>query len=310
MEALPKTQQNTTNQLELQRLAQSFAVGIDISQSSQKLYSRVLRLYFDYLSQIGLNLDGVAISHLIAYKQHLIASGLKPSSVCFYLSVIRKFYQWTEASRLYPDISKTIENPYRDTEPKRFPLTIPQSMALMEVYKNNKRDFAIITLLLRTGLRAIEVTRANVEDIGFLQGRRVLFVQGKGRLEKTDFVVLTDNTYQTISDYLAERGPLAPGSPLFCGNSNNNQCNRLTTRAIRYIGKIGLKRIGIDDRRFTTHSLRHTAGTRLYEATGDIELVRKTMRHRDTSTTLHYTKTIETEMRLRNPGEDVLATLF
>ena len=60
------------------------------------------------------------------------------------------------------------------------------------------RDFAIVNLILRTGLRTIEVVRADVGDITFKGNRRILRVWGKGHDTKDDFVVLTDKTYLPI----------------------------------------------------------------------------------------------------------------
>ena len=67
------------------------------------------------------------------------------------------------------------------------------------------RDFAIVNLLLRTGLRTIEAVRADVGDITFKANRRILRVWGKGHDTKDDFVVLTDKTYLPIKNYLATR---------------------------------------------------------------------------------------------------------
>ena len=50
----------------------------------------------------------------------------------------------------------------------------------------------MLNLMLRTGLRTIEISRADVGDITFKRERRVLKVWGKGHAEKDDFVFLTD----------------------------------------------------------------------------------------------------------------------
>ena len=52
------------------------------------------------------------------------------------------------------------------------------------------RDFAMLNLMLRTGLRTIEVSRADIKDITRKKGRRILKVWGKGHSEKDDFVAV------------------------------------------------------------------------------------------------------------------------
>lgn len=58
-------------------------------------------------------------------------------------------------------------------------------------------------VLVRTGLCAIELERANIEDIRNKGAHTVLYVRGKGRGRKDDFVVLTDAAVRLIYAYLS-----------------------------------------------------------------------------------------------------------
>ena len=181
-----------------------------------------------------------------------------------YITSVRRFYEWTEANKFYPNIAKGIKSPKRKQQFKKQPLLPSQATALLNYYEGKVlRDYAIINLLLRTGLRTIEVMRAKVEDITYKGSQRVLLVQGKGRDEKDDFVLLTDKAYQPIADYLATRGNINPSEPLFISTSNNSPGDSLTTRSISYIAKEGLKAIGLNERAFTAHSLRHTTAVNI-----------------------------------------------
>lgn len=93
--------------------------------------------------------------------------------------------------------------------------------------------------MLRTGLRDIEVTIscAIVGDTKPHSGVMVLFVHGKGRSEKDDFVVLTEALQADINRYLAERKDLSPANPLFASTSNRNKGGRLATRSVSGIAK-------------------------------------------------------------------------
>jgi len=68
-----------------------------------------------------------------------------------------------------------------------------------------KRDYALINLLIRTGLRTIETIRADVGDIRQASGETVLSVQGKGRDEKDELVILTPPSLNPIREYLTAR---------------------------------------------------------------------------------------------------------
>jgi len=163
---------------------------------------------------------------------------------------------------------------------------------------------------LRTGLRTIEVSRANIQDIVFKGSQRVLLVQGKGRDEKDNFVILTDKAYKPILDYLATRGRVNSSDPLFTSSSNNSKGERLTTRTISYLAKEGLKAIGLNERAFTAHSLRHTTAVNILKAGGSLETAQFTLRHSNPATTQIYTETLNEERRLQNSGEALIDSLY
>lgn len=180
---------------------------------------------------------------------------------------------------------------------------------LLQHFEGNPRDYAIVNLLLRTGLRCIEVTRLNIEDICYKGGQRILRVWGKGRDERDNFVVLTDKAYQPIKTYLDTRGNTTLKEPMFVSTSNRNQKGRLTTRTISKICKDGFRAIGIDGKEYTAHSLRHTTAVMLLKH-GTLNDVQSVLRHASPVTSQIYTKSIEEELRLQNPSEMKLDGIF
>ena len=140
--------------------------------------------------------------------------------------------------------------------------------------------------------------------------QRVLLVHGKGRDEKDNFVLLTDKTYQPIAEYLATRDKVNSSEPLFTSTSNNSKGERLSTRSISYIAKEGLKAIGLDERAFTAHSLRHTTAVNILRGGGSLEQAQMTLRHSNPATTQIYTATLNEERRLLNSGEALLDSIY
>lgn len=300
----------TVSPQRIEELVDSFINSQDVKLSSKLLYRRTLKQYFNWVNKKNYLLSEIARPQLLEYKEELLLSGMSSLTVGSYITSVRRFYEFTEANKYYPNVAKGIKSPKRKQQFKKQPLLPAQATELLNYYQDKAlRDYAIISLLLRTGLRTIEVIRASVEDITFKGSQRVLLVQGKGRDERDNFVILTDKTYQPIADYLATR--TATGSaPLFISTSNNSKGDRLTTRTISYIAKEGLKAIGLDERSFTAHSLRHTAATSILRETGDLEQTRLFCRHSNPATTLIYTETLKEERRLKNSGEAVIDSLY
>jgi integrase/recombinase XerD len=288
-----------------------FIKSLDIKPVSRSLYRRTVELFFTWVAGRGYSVAELSRDHVLEYKEEMMGSGLSPLTVSSYINSLRQFYEWCEACKYYPNIAKGIKSPKKKNKFKRMPLAPAQATALLEFYRGKAlRDFAIVSLLLRTGLRTVELIRANVEDITYMGGKRVLKVWGKGRDSKDDFVILTDKAYQPIADYLATRPGHAGNEPLFFSCSNNSKGERLTTRTISGIAKEGLKAIGLNERAFSAHSLRHTAGTSLLRHTGDLEQTRLMMRHSNPATTLLYVDTLKEERRLQNSGETALDEIY
>jgi integrase/recombinase XerD len=295
----------------IDELIDSFIQAQDVKQSSKLLYRRTLKQYLNWVELKAYSLSEISRAHILQYKEELLSLGLSSLTVGSYITSVRRFYEWTEANKYYPNVAKGIKTPKRKQQFKKQPLLPEQATALLSYYQSKAlRDYAIISLLLRTGLRTIEVIRANVEDITFKGSQRVLLVHGKGRDEKDNFVLLTEKAYQPIAEYLATRGKANGSEPLFISSSNNSKGERLSTRSISYIAKEGLKAIGLDEKSFTAHSLRHTGATNILRSTGDLEQTRLFCRHSNPATTLLYVATLDEERRLQNSGEALIDTLY
>ena len=296
---------------DIDSLVDSFINAQDVKQSSKKLYRRTLKQYFTWVTTKGYSLSEIARPQIIEYKEGLLSSGMSSLTVGSYITSVRRFYEWAEANKFYPNVAKGIKTPRRKHQFKKQPLLPEQATDLLNYYENKEsRDYAIINLLLRAGLRTIEVVRANIEDITFKGSQRVLLVHGKGRDEKDNFVILTDKTYKPIENYLSERSSFTGSEPLFVSTSNNSKGESLTTRTISKIAKEGLKAIGLDNSSFTAHSLRHTTAVNILRAGGSLEMAQYTLRHSNPATTQIYTATLNEERRLKNSGEALIDSLY
>ena len=291
---------------------QAFASSQDVKPSSRALYTRTLDTFFQWVADTGRTVNALTVVDLIAYKEELLNGGKSSLTGASDINSLRRFYEWTEAVKVYPNIAKGVHAPKRKQAFRKQPLTVAQVGELLRYERGTQsaRDYAIVNLMVRTGLRCVEVVRANVGDITYKGGQRVLLVQGKGRDEKDNFVILTDAAYMPIREYLNTRTGVEDTAPLFASVSRNNDGGRLTTRAVSGIAKEGLKSVGLDNRVFTAHSLRHTAAVNILRAGGSLETAQYTLRHSNPATTQIYTATLREEQRLNNGGETLLDGLY
>lgn len=289
----------------------TFIAAQDVRESSRKLYTRTLKLFFEWVSRTGRSLDALTRADILQYKDDLFADGHSSLTVASYLTSMRKFYEWAESEKLYPNIVKGVRTPRRVQAFKKQHLTDEKSGELLNHFRGSSlRDFAIVNLILRTGLRTVEVVRADIGDITFKGNRRVLRVWGKGHDTKDDFVVLTDKAFEPLRSYLNTRRGAKDGEPLFTSDSHRNPGQRLTTRTISRLCKDGLRSVGLDGREFTAHSLRHTTAVSILKHGGDIAAAQAVLRHTSPATTQIYTESIKEEMRLKAAPEQLIDSAF
>lgn len=289
----------------------NFISSLDVKESSRMLYSRTLSQFFYWIEKKDKEISALTRIDLLEYKDSLFSSGLSSLTIGSYIVSLRKFYEWAEGSKLYPNIAKGIKTPKRVQAFKKQHLTDNKSRELLDHVKDlSLRDYAIINLILRTGLRTIEVVRADVGDITFKGERRILKIWGKGHDSKDDFVILTPKAYEPIKAYLETRKGAKQGEPLFISTSRQNAGERLTTRSISKICKEGLKAIGLDGKEYTAHSLRHTTAVAILKHGGNITDVQEVLRHTSPVTSQIYTESVKEELRLENAPEAMLDMAF
>lgn len=293
-------------------LVATFIASQDVRESSRSLYTRTLSQFFVWMEGAKKELSSLKRQDILEYKDHLQSESLSSLTVSSYITAVRKFYEWAEAEKYYPNIARGIKTPRRVQAFKKQHLTDAKSAELLQHFQSlSLRDYAIVNLILRTGLRTIEVVRANIEDITFKGERRILKVWGKGHEEKDDFVVLSEKAYAPIRDYLAAaRKGAKAGEPLFTSTSRQNYGERLTTKTISSICKDGLRAIGLDGKEFTAHSLRHTTAVAILKHGGQLTDVQSVLRHTSPVTSQIYTESVKEELRLQNAPEMMLDAAF
>jgi len=268
---------------------------LDSSPKTIETYTRDLRQLFSFFSLNGITQP--SREDIIAFRDELKASGHKPTTIQNYITATKVFFTWTEQEGLYPNIAKHLKGAKVDRDHKKDYLTSRQVKEVLgsidRTTEQGLRDYAMLFLMITGGLRTIEVTRANIEDLRNAGDNTVLYVQGKGREEKTEYIKISAPAEQAIRAYLKARGNAPETAPLFASTSNNNHGERMTTRSISGIVKTRLQQAGYDSSRLTAHSLRHTAVTLSLLAGRDLAEVQQFARHKNIATTMIYNHALD-----------------
>lgn len=231
----------------------------------------------------------------------------KPATRARKISTIRVFFKYLAVKSNLIDVNpaQNLETPKQD---KRMPkyLSLEDSQKLLkassrEDNRNKERDFAIITLFLNCGMRLAELVGIDIRDIHFDDFR--MTVIGKGNKERT--IYLNKACIHAIQQYLLVR----PTEGVAINSKDalflSERRERISKRTVQYIVEKELQNAGLDTSKYSTHKLRHTAATLMYQyGEVDIRALQELLGHASISTTEIYTHVADEQVRdavERNP---------
>ena len=209
------------------------------------------------------------------------------------LSAIKAFFKYACQKRRILDKNPAIdmEAPKKKQALPKF-LSMEESISLLEAIENDKesktreRDYAIITLFLNCGMRLSELVGINLNDID--RELRSLRVVGKGNKER--IVYLNDACRSALSRYLEVRGDVKYKAINTNALFISKQYKRISNKTVQWLVYKYLSLAGLDYKHYSTHKLRHTAATLMYQ-TGkvDVRVLKEILGHEQLNTTQIYT---------------------
>lgn len=293
-----------------------------VNNQTPETYKRALRVFFSpkhnkngeivgWVYRTGRTIANLTRADLLAFIQDMKADGKSPNTINSYMTAIRQFYAFCELHGITTNIAKGIKRiPTTNTEEhEKSDFTPSQASNILSVSENNKRDHAIMMLMMICGLRTIEVVRANIGDIELIGETYVLTVHGKR--DKKRRVPIPSETWSAVNAYLfTERRGAKNSDPLFVSVSNRSNGERMTTRSVSRIAKDNIRAVGINDSRHTAHSCRHTAlGCIVSEQNDDpnkMQTAQNLAGHTDPATTWIYVKQQAQRDFLRNAPNKIV----
>lgn len=280
--------------------SQNFIDYIDVDNKTLKAYSAGIKSFINFLKENGVNTP--KRDDVIAFRD-MLRDNYSSATVNLYITSLKALFNYLEVNGIYQNITKDVKGAKWETTPKKQVLSVDQVKTIYNELTNS-RDRALFSLFVTTGLRGIEVERANIEDIKVYNGEVVLFVQGKKRDSKDEYVKLSDKVLNDLKEYLEDRTYGA----LFVSTSNENYGERLSSQSMRKIVKNIFKKYGLNDSSFSLHSLRRTNAVISYESGSSIYDIQQVLRHSSINTTTRYLQQVN---RDKNKTEfNVSDTIF
>lgn len=250
----------------------------------------------DYIQAISLNDMYAFISH--CQNEKMSAAGTRSRKIVS----IRQFWKYlkTKAHAIQNNVSEELETP---KIPKRIPkyLNLEESIRLLIECEGSPRDHCIITMFLNCALRLSELVSINVEQVS----GDTLNIVGKGDKERRIF--LTPATKKAITEWLEVRKSIQPNTNALFVTKNQT---RITGRAVQDIVKKYIKKAGLEHRKISTHKLRHTAATLMYQyGNADLRSLQEILGHTSVATTEIYTHCSSNQLE-RTINSNPLASMF
>lgn len=269
----------------LEQFEESFIDYLDVDQKTLKVYKNGINCFKNYLKENGIktpNRDNV-----IGFR-NMLRETYSSNTVNSYMISIRALFKYLEIHNLYKNIAVDIKGAKYDTTPKKEVLSLEQ---MQTIYNDliDLRERTLFGLMISTGLRVCEISTANIEDIKLYNNETVLFVLGKKRDSKNEYVKLSNQVLNDLQDYIGNR----TSGNIFISTSNENYGNGLSTVSLRKIIKNIFKRYGLDKDTLSCHSLRRSFAVVSYETGSSVYDIQQVLRHQSITTTTRYLKQVD-----------------
>lgn len=166
--------------------------------------------------------------------------------------------------------------------PKRMPkyLSLDESIRLLIQSEKSSRDYCILTIFLNCALRLSELVALNLEQVE----ADAIQIIGKGNKERRIFH--TPATKKALASWIEVRKTMNPQTNALFISKNGG---RITSRGVQDIVKKYLKKAGLDGRGISTHKLRHTAVTTMFQyGHVDVRTLQQLLGHENLNTTQIY----------------------
>lgn len=285
-------------QVLLDILISKFLNSVKLKMSSKATYNSQLRSFALWFKRQKISQpDEQSIISFCSYLKH--DKNCSDLTVKGYLTALKSFFSWVNVANSYPDIARNVHVPEYTYKPRKTSLTSNQVKILLDSIDcatlEGKRDFALINLMIGTGLRCIEIKNLVRGDIADCCGLQVLWIRAKEVNGEGENMYIPDNVFKPIKNYLEARESTSDTDYLFISHSKKNFGQPLTVRSISRIIKNRLIDAKIDYSRLSPSSLRYTSIQLNLLMYTNQEQAHGMMQKADINTMLAYTRQLKNQ---------------
>jgi integrase/recombinase XerD len=240
-------------------------------------------LFINHLKSLGRTyLEAVTRDDLSSFIEHQQDRGLKPNTVSTRLRALYAFLGYlVEREIIHPDVTR--KKMYIKV-PDALPRAIdPEDVRLLLSVIKKTRDWAMILILLRTGMRIGELLDTRVSDLNLRENRIEVYEASKNRVGRV--VYLSDDARCALKVWLKKRDPNKEN--LFYGPGRSKT---LSYEAARMIFRKYIDKVGLTHKEYTLHCLRHTFASELLNAGMRLECVQQLLGHSSIEMTRRYAR--------------------
>lgn len=266
-------------------------VSEDISENTIKSYFSDVRTFFKWYQEIDLsgNLKMMTNYHLNTYKDYLVHNKrMKVTSINRSIQALKNFFQFMVSQKyIKNNLSEKIKFLKKTKRVRPKALTKKDIHKLLSVtahssHGTQKRNYAIVQLLLQTGIRVSELVNLEIQDLTLYdRSGEVRIINAKGGKERT--VPLNNYARKALKAYLEKQSTDKRKEVFF-----SKQNKQMTTRAVQLIMSSLGRKAGIEA--VSPHTLRHTFAINYLRSNPDCLIELSTlMGHESLDTTAIYT---------------------
>ncbi len=221
-----------------------------------------LEQFNKWLAGSDTNIEDFSRSDVQQYIDYLAAKKKSASTINKIWNAIKKYSKFVGKEDCIEDISVVKAPDYKKEAPQALSKNERNRLICDIDRSRNKRDFAIIMVLLNTGIRVSELVSIDRSDIEISERKGKLTVVGKGNKERT--IPLNAEVRRAIDKYLYQRIDDYPAIFL------SNRGKRISVRTVQnLVHKYG----------YHVHQLRHTFITDLQRSGADLTLIQSLSGH-------------------------------
>ena len=240
------------------------------------LYSRVTGKFCDFLGDKPLAsvTQGGVRSYLVSMD------GCSPVTINIHFRTLRAFFNFLVKNNY---IEKSPMNGLKTPKvPELYPriLTEEEVSLLLKAARPNQRDFAIVMLMIDTGIRASELVGVNLDDVDL--ARKCARIYGKGQKER--YVYYSKPVAKALARWLAVRKPVEHEDCFFLNCRGEPLTRSGVLQLVRRVGK----RAGLENKTVSPHVLRHCFASYFAREGGDPHSLQRLLGHSSTRMAERY----------------------